>query len=211
VDYVLFYPTNRLGGALASMQPGQMVEYDYLAGQFAGNTSQVVAFYYAPPGCLRVLDPEIDPYNHLIPDDTLMREAAQISSTAPILTGEPDTRMPSIYHPEPEHGWCYYFEQADLAGQRGDWTRVVNLGNTAFALDDYPNDPLERFVFIEGYAHVGEWKKAIEYSQVSYKVSKDVVGPSLCRLWERIDRKAPASPEKEEFISQAKTMFACNP
>jgi hypothetical protein len=211
VDYVLFYPTNRLGGALTSMEPGQEVKYDYLAGQFEGNTSQVVAFYYAPPGCLRLLDPEIDPYNHLIPDDSLMREAAVISSSAPILGDEPNSRMPEIYGPEPEHNWCYYFEQADLARQSGDWQQVAGLGDKAFQLDDYPNDPLERFVFVEGYAHVGQWGQALEYSQVSYKVSKEVVGPLVCRLWGRIDREVPASPEKDDFVTQAKTLFVCNP
>ena len=210
VDYVLFYPTNRLGGALASLKPGQPVKYDYLAGQFEGNTSKVVAFYYAPPGCLRLLDPEIDPYNRLIPDDTLLREAAHLSTTAPVLA-EQTARMPEIYGPEPAHNWCYYFERSELARQTGDWEKVVDLGEQAFALDDYPNDPLERFVFVEGYAHVGEWEKALDYAQVSYKVSKNYVGPLLCKLWDRIDREVPASPEKKDFVMQAKTLFVCNP
>jgi len=210
VDYVLFYPTNRLGGALTSLEPGQPVSYDYLAGQFEGNTSQVVVFYYAPPGCLRLLDPQIDPYNRLIPDDSLLREAAKLSTTMPILD-EPLARMPKIYAPEPAHNWCYHYEQADLARQLGDWEQVSALGDRAFKLDDYPNDPLERFVFIEGYAHIGEWERALEYSQVSYKVSKNYVGPLLCRLWDRISQEVPSSPEKDEFVAQAKTLFVCNP
>ena len=210
VDYVLFYPTNRLGGALTSLEPGQPISYDYLAGQFEGNTSQVVVFYYAPPGCLRLLDPQIDPYNRLIPDDSLLREAAKLSTTMPILD-EPLARMPKIYAPEPVHNWCYHYEQADLARQLGDWEQVVALGNQAFKLDDYPNDPLERFVFIEGYAHVGEWERALEYSQISYNVSKNYVGPLLCRLWDRISQEVPTSSEKDEFVAQAKTLFVCNP
>jgi len=210
VDYVFFYPTNRLGGALADLEPGLPVKYDYLAGQFDGNTLQVVAFYYAPPGCLRLLDPEIDPYNRLIPDDSLLRDAAQVSTTRVVLA-EPVARMPGIYAPEPLHNWCYHFELADLARQMRDWEQVAELGDKAFELDDYPNDPLERFVFIEGYAHVGEWKKALEYSQVSYKVSKNYVGPLLCRLWDRIDREVSVSSEKAVYVIQTKTLFGCNP
>ena len=210
VDYVLFYPTNRLGGAMADLEPDLPVKYDYLAGQFEGNTSQVVAFYYAPPGCLRLLDPEIDPYNRLIPDDTLLRDAAHLSTTMPVLS-QSVARMPEIYAPEPPQNWCYYFERADLMRQMGDWEQVAGLGDKAFKLDDYPNDPLERFVFIEGYAHVGEWEKALEYAQVSYKVSKNYVGPLLCRLLERIEREVPASLEKAEFVIQSKTLFGCNP
>jgi len=210
VDYVLFYPTNRLGGALANLEPDQPVKYDYLAGQFEGNTAQVVAFYYAPPGCLRTLDPEIDPYNHLILDESLLREAAHLSSVEPILN-ESIARMPGVYYPEPAQNWCYYFEQADLARQLEDWEGVAGLGDKAFNLDDYPNDPLERFVFVEGYAHTGQWEKALEYAGVSYSVSKSYVGPLLCRLWERIDREVPPSPDKDEYIIKAKTLFVCNP
>ena len=210
VDYVLFYPTNRLGGALPSLEPGIPIKYDYLAGQFEGSTSQVVAFYYAPPGCLRLLDPEIDPYNRLIPDDSLMREAAHLSNSTFVLSKQ-KALMPGIYHPEPGHNWCYHFEQADLARQMDDWEKVVEIGDRAFKLDDYPNDPLERFVFIEGYAHVGEWEKALEYSEISYKVSKNVVSPLLCKLWERIGNEVSVSPEKDEFVTQAKTLFVCNP
>jgi len=210
VDYVLFYPTNRLDGALEELEPGLPVKYDYLAAQFEGHTSQVVTFYYAPPGCLRVLDPDIDPYNRLIPDDSLLRDAAKLSITTPIID-ESIARMPEIFSPEPAHQWCYYFEQADLARQMMSWEQVANLGDKAFKLDDYPNDPLERFVFVEGYAHVGEWEKAQKYAQVSYKVSKNYVGPLLCRLWERIDREVPESSEKDEFVIQAKTAFVCNP
>ena len=211
LDYLLYYPKNRLDGSLPGFEPGLPVRYDdFLVGYFEGSTSQVVVFYYSPPGCLRLLDPEIDPSNRLIPADTLLREVARLSSTKLILD-KSSAQMPDIYNPEPEHSWCYYFEKADLARQLGGWKQIVELGDQAFNLDDYPNDPLERFVFVEGYAHVGKWEKAIEYSQVSYKVSKNFVGPLLCRLWERIDREVPASPEKNDFVIQAKTLFVCNP
>jgi hypothetical protein len=119
--------------------------------------------------------------------------------------------MPNIYAPKPSQNWCYYFEQADLARQMRNWEQVADLGDKAFKLDDYPNDPLERFIFVEGYAHAGQWQKALEYSQVSYKVSKNYVGPLLCRLWDRIDREVSVSTEKAEFVIQAKTLFGCNP
>jgi len=105
--------------------------------------------------------------------------------------------MPEIYYPEPVHAWCYYFEKADLARQLKDWNQVVKLGDVAFALDDYPNDPVERFVFIEGYAHDGQWDKAMELSIVSYKVSKDYVGPLLCKLWNRLNGMCLKALEKQ--------------
>jgi len=207
VDYVLFYPTNRESLSLTTNTP---VNYDFLAGKFEGNTSQAVAFYYSPPGCLRLLDPEIDVENRLIPDDSFMRDAALLSSTAPILS-ESTARMPEAYNPEPAHGWCYYFQKADLARQMGDWETVTQLGDVAFTLNDYPNDPIERFVFIEGYAHMAEWEKAMELSMDSYAVSKKIVGPLLCKLWDRIAREMDSTPEQNVTLDVVQTQLECSP
>lgn len=210
INYVLFFPTSRVSGSLPGLQPGLPITYNYLISEFAGNTSQVVSFYYHPPGCLRVLDPEIDPQNRLIPETSLMREAALLSSTTWILP-EAKARMPEIYYPEPVHAWCYYFEQADLARQLKDWSRIATLGEVAFNLNDHPNDPVERFVFIEGYAHTGDWSKVIELSLTSYKVSPSYVGPLLCRLLTRIDLETSASNNKQSSLNELRSKFNCLP
>ena len=119
--------------------------------------------------------------------------------------------MPAVYGTEPARGWCYYFQKADLARQLGDWEQVVKLGNSAFALNDYPNDPIERFVFIEGYAHVGDWGKAVELSQVSYKISKDFVRPPLCKLWDRIARETESTSEQNVTLDLVRNKFECLP
>jgi hypothetical protein len=210
MDYVLFYPTSRSKGTLQLLEPGQTVTYDYISEVFNGNTSQTLVFYYQPPGCLRLLDPEIDINNRMIPDATLLRESASLSSPAWILSNQIG-RMPDIYGPEPTHGWCYYFEQADLAGQVGDWERVARLGDDAFSLTDYPNDPMERFVFIEGYAHIGDWDRAKELAFQSYKVSPNYVGPLLCKLMNRIDQELPDGNVKESSLNDLNTKFSCLP
>jgi hypothetical protein len=210
IDYLLFYPTNRLGSSLPELEAGVPVNYDYLAGKFSGNTSQTVVFYYAPPRCLRLLDPEIDSINRLLPEETMLRNASTISSTAAILN-ESTSKMPEIYGPEPAHGWCYYFQKADLARQNDDWDSVTRLGDVAFSLDDYPNDPVERFVFIEGYAHAGNWEKAVEYSMTSYKVSKNYVGPILCKLWERIERETESTLEQMAALAEIRNKVECSP
>ncbi len=210
IPYLLFYPTNRLDGALSALTPGLDVKYDYLAGRFMGSTSQVVSFYFLPPACLRVLDPEIDGENHFSPDQYLMREGAALSSTEWILP-EDAASMPKVYGPEPTRGWCYYFERADLARQMEDWEQVVAIAQTAFALDDYPNDPTERFVYIEGYAHIDDWANAVNYSVQSHRVSPGYVDPMLCRLWERIEVETPDSAEKAAALEEVKTKFSCLP
>ena len=139
-----------------------------------------------------------------------MREAALLSNAGQILNSS-DAMMPPMYGPEPVHGWCYYYEKADLARQFGDWETVTRLGDEAFALDDYPNNPLERFVFIEGYAHREDWDRALKLSRESYKVSKEYVGLPLCLLWQRIETETAPGLERDEAISEARKAFACNP
>ena len=209
MNHIMYWPSVRLGLAFPAFEPDLPIEQNYLVTYFYGNTSRMLVADFEPPGCFRVLDPEIESENRFLPP--LMREAAPLSNLE-MINPAPTGAVPvSFYLPEPAHTWCYYFERADLARQRGDWEEVASLGDQAFKLDDYPNDPLERFVFVEGYAHVGQWEKAMEYAQVSYKVSKNYVGPPLCKLWERIEREVPDSPEKGEVVIQAKTLFVCNP
>lgn len=210
MDYVLFYPTSRTGGTLQGLFPNQSITYDFISEVFTGNTSQTLVFYYSPPGCLRLLDPQFDSEDHLISDISMMRSAALLSSSAWI-TATNSSRMPAIYGPEPAHGWCYYFEQAGLAAQEENWPRVAALGERAFALNDYPNDPVERFVFIEGYANQGSWPRAESLALQSYKVSPHYVGPLLCKLLDRIDRETPPGNVKESSLNDLRTKFSCLP
>ena len=210
INYLLFYPTNRLDHSLPALQKDIPIQYDYIAGRFNGNTSQVVAFYYDPPACLRLLEPEIDTNNRFILEDSYMREASALSDPEQILASS-SAIMPNIFHPEPAYGWCYYFEKADLARQFGKWEEVAELGDTALKLNDHPNNPVERFVFIEGYAHMGNWDRALKLSKESYQVSKDYVGPLLCQLWKRIETETTSglSERRSEVLSQVQNMFAC--
>ena len=209
MDHILYFISVRLNRGLPDLKPGLPIEQNYLARTFHGNTSQLVVIDFSPPGCLRVLDPQIDSDNRLLVP--LLRDAAVLSNTA-MIHAENSASMPeSLFAPEPDHGWCYYFEKADLARQFGDWEEVVRLGDMAFALEnDSPNDPVERFVFIEGSAHMGDWQRAVELSRASYKVSKDYVGPLLCRLWERIKAESTGSAERSEALSDVASTFACN-
>lgn len=209
--YLLAYPEQRLGQNLAALEPGLPVEVDYLAAQFSGSTSQVVALVYQPPACLRVLDPGVDYDNKMLSAE--MQAASLLSSTHWIgVEGLPAIqRLPtSLYGAEPPHTWCYYFTQAELARQQADWSSVAALGDTAFALGDYPNDPAERLVFIEGYAHTGNWSRAQEISTQTQAITP-MMEPVLCRLWSRIAAQTPAGPAKEAALAAVFAALPCPP
>ena len=209
LDYIFFYPSIRLETALKNLEAGMPVEKDYLAATFKGSTDQLVALVYSPPGCLRVLDPELDPLNQMLP--LLIRQAAGLSKVGLI---QPDSTqaavpMPGIFGSEPPHGWCYYFEKADLARQQGDWELVAELGNAAFSQGDYPNDPTERLVFIEGYARTGQWQKAQQQTQEAASITP-LLHPVLCRLWERIGRDT-GSDVPDGMLEEIRQGLECAP
>ena len=74
----------------------------------------------------------------------------------------------------------------------GDWGLVADLGDTAFTQGDYPNDPTERLVFIEGYARTGQWDNARQQTQEAVAITP-LLQPVLCRLWERIGQDTATS------------------
>ena len=208
MDHILYFASVRINRGLPDLELGQAIEQNYLARTFFGNTSQMVVIDFSPPGCLRVLDPQIDSENRLL--EPILRDAALLSNMSMIRTDDRAGMPEALFTSEPLHGWCYYFEKAELARQFGDWEEVAALGDIAFKLNDSPNDPVERFVFIEGYANVGDWQRAVELSKVSYRVSKDFVGPLLCRLWGRIEMETAEISERNEALAEIQSLLACN-
>ncbi len=209
--YHLFYPAVRLGSpSLPALQPGLPVGVDFLAAVFNSSTDRVVVLYFQPPACLRVVDGEIEQDNLFLP--ALIRQAAtSLSSTRWIAAqpGQPARPPAFLYGSEPPHGWCYYYQKADLARQQGDWQQAALLGDEAFALGDYPNDPAERMPFIEAYAHTGRWQDALEQTRLAADISP-AMQPVLCRLWQRIDRQTEAGAQKSQAITQVSDWLNCD-
>lgn len=208
MDYILYFASVRTEPNRAldeGLKPDVPFKQYYLSAWFYGNTSQMILLNFDPPNCLRVLDPEIDGDNRLLPP--LMRDGAFLSKPELIQTQNPVTLPEQFYNPELPHGWCYYFEKAELARQLGDWEGVIKLGRQARARDGLPNDPMERFVFIEAYAHTGDWPNARTTTKEAYKISPEYTRAPLCRLWARIEREVGSSAE----VTGAMADLGCDP
>lgn len=82
-----------------------------------------------------------------------IREIGSFSEIEHILVDEtPHTPPIIVFGVEPSHDWCYYYQKADLARQRGDWDEVLQLGEEAFAKKLAPNDLIEWMPFLQAYA-----------------------------------------------------------
>ena len=74
MPYLLNYTESRLGHSLASLEPGTPINHNFRIYTFTGSTNQMVLFYYAPPGCVHIVDPDLDGSNPLLP--MVLREYA---------------------------------------------------------------------------------------------------------------------------------------
>jgi hypothetical protein len=85
MNYMLYYPSlrSKTEELVSQQPPNQPIQRDYLATTFYGSTGQVVTLIYDPPGCVRVLDPEIEPYNWMVP--LYLRSTLTLASLEPIL------------------------------------------------------------------------------------------------------------------------------
>ena len=202
---MLYFASIRVGKTLPSVEPGLPHQLYYIGPTFYGNTDNILVVNFEPPGCFRVIDPEVEVENKLLPP--AVRDVAQHSNQSVILF-EKQNQLPRQFYRGAESDWCGYFAQAELARQKQDWEEVIRIADLAFALNDTPNDPVERFVYIEGYSHAGEWEKAVELSRASYKVSRNYVGPLLCNLWNRIERETEADPA---VLADVQNEFGCSP
>jgi hypothetical protein len=202
IPYLINFTKARLGKSLPSLERGTKLSSSYRIFNFQGSTDQLILFYHNPPGCVHLADPDLDIYNPLIQKD--IRKAAALSRLD--LINNEEKKNPVFFIKNgPESSWCYYYQKASLAVQNRDWIEAARLGDIAFTLNDYPNDASERLPFIEAYAMVGKWQKAIDLSNLTIQIS-DLYKPIVCKLWERINQNSMDNTNsifhnKSEFLS----------
>ena len=207
IPYMFNYTSARLGKSLRSLDPGTPIIHNYRTYTFSGSTDRMIIFYHQPPGCLHIADPELDVENPLIPVE--IRSAIPRSNTD--LISMVQTRdTPFFLDDSPKETWCYYFQKASLSAQYKNWEEVARLGDTAFALDDYPNDASERMPFIEGYAFNNELDKALALSRITHEIS-GLYDPMICRLWELIIEKLPGDKDISIVYSEINQIANCEP
>ena len=104
--------------------------------------------------CVQVINgsqPEISSFE----EERVMVIAPYSNTDLIDLTSADHTPPQVVFGPEPAHEWCYYYEKADLARQRGDWEEVIRLGNEAIKKRFGPQDDIEWMPFLQAYVRAG--------------------------------------------------------
>jgi len=105
--------------------------------------------------CVHVVN-ELQPEYSASESDSI-RVIGTYSEIDRVLVDEtPHTPPELVFGPEPARGWCYFYQFADLARQRGDWESITRLGNEAQANGLSPSDAIEWMPFLQAYSIMGD-------------------------------------------------------
>jgi hypothetical protein len=72
----------------------------------------------------------------------------------------------SLFQEEPKKGWCYYYEKASLAKQKGDWDTVLLLGDEVTTKGFAPGDLIEWMPFLEAWVRNDHQDKVRQISEI---------------------------------------------
>jgi len=210
IPYFLFYLPERVGTSILSqIAPDISLSGKRCYSIFQGNTSQSLIIDFQHPSCLKILIPDIDSQNPNI--HPLLREAVYLSERSLIqnsLSDEKSIPVTNIVGKEPSHGWCYYFEKADLAAQFREWSVIPLLFEEAQNQSFNPRDAREWFPFIEGYFYTGDYKQAINLSQNILEETKQY-HEMLCNLWDKMGDDIKSPTTEKNNIRLAKQALDC--
>lgn len=138
------------GGLETPLRRGNYLERDF------GNI--LLMIQSSANGCVRIINgsaPELTSYD----EDRLVLIAPFSKLENVITEGDSPVVPDNIFGKEPERGWCYYYQKADLARQRAEWELIPNLLKEALDKGYYPADALEWMPFFQAYAVQGNVEK----------------------------------------------------
>ncbi len=201
LPYALLYTEARLGGgAIPALNPHQEVNLPFRTVTFHGSTDAALVVLVPENGCLRVLDPALGDEETYEKESSFLTSAIPLSDPARILTASPTLQLPvPPFIPEPSPSWCYYYEQAELARQKGEWQKIMELESEA-ALQGYqPEDALEWLPFIEAQARMGDVNRAMDRSRLVLR-ELPRAKKGLCSVWTRVGAGVPERASAAEGL-----------
>jgi len=190
-QYWFFIGPRAKGNYFSAYQPGLPVEYTLRDVKYTGTTDDLLGISFAAGReCLRVLDPFYKEAPTRLGDDLggIERDMLPVSNTDRIL---PETSASSlrgdVFGSEPAHGWCYFYQKADLARQFQQWQEIPRLAAEAEEKGLRSKNGMEYLPFIEGFAQTGNAEKALETSLEANTLTYGMT-PALCSMWQRYAR-----------------------
>lgn len=206
--YWFFAMSENLNTDAASLTEGVELTAKKYASTFVGNSrdSLIIVFEPEKNQCLWILRPEDTAYRGL---SEQVKQAAQVSNLSRIQ--DKHETYPALYRaivPENPDSWCFHYQRADLSRQADDWEQVVFFWELAERGGYAPGHGFEYIPFIQGYAHLGNWKQALALTKQSNRVSANMK-TILCPVWEGLAKSTTPSPERDTTLGNAINLLGC--
>jgi len=215
LPYWFFSLSREYEHRMYALLDGSLLETSFRRFTFQSESSDSLIVYYQPgdADCLRFVTPRDSKDPDLA---SVVVQALPIIDLSRIQADPAQKHIPDtdIFGPEPEHGWCYLFQKADLARQYGNWQQISQLGDLAgdngYSLENsQSNTPQEWLPFIEGYAHVDRWGEAVEISSAAVAKEPKMTG-RICDLWNDIEAASPAA-SRPASVQDLLESLGCSP
>jgi hypothetical protein len=206
--YWFFRAGGMQGDLIPDFKPGYPIDYRYLNVVFAGSTSEsLIVSYNSGADCLKVARP-IDGRYVVYSSD--MSKQVKLSNLEQIITDpvHPLTPPAAIFGDEPRHTWCYYYQKADLARQKGDWMEVVNQWRSARENNFHPANLVEYIPFVEGLALIGDWEGAYQISKTA-GLDSEGMASTYCILWKDLINQTDETVERNDLHEKLQMDLEC--
>lgn len=208
VPYWFFSYSERLYKFPKDLLAGTALDDGLRNYSFRGDSRNSILLDFSPEQqrCLKLLSPR-DSQDKDVPGSILA--LLSISNFERIHTESLDNWTPptSIFGPEPEHTWCYYFERAELAVQEGDWAEVIVLMDEAKAHGYSPSDMKEYMPLLDAYLQTGDVQSALDLS-IRIKRISDKVDDRVCNAWVEAS-EISLTTEYSQALDKIKERYRC--
>jgi hypothetical protein len=155
--------------------------------------------------CLHIIDGRLPIYSEA--EASLMRQVGEYGQVDRIIpSGTAPVPPASIFGPEPEHGWCYYYQKASLARQTGDWQEIARLYDETLKLNLEVADKSEIIPFFEALVNLGRYDDAETLYHKQIKGNSEMRF-SVCTSLE----KDPGYPPEFSYDYQTIRELLCGP
>jgi hypothetical protein len=208
LPYYLYDLRLRSDQVISNLADGIPFHSEYGAYLFSGSSEDVLVVQFAFPWCLQILQPQ---YMRLYPNLPYYLDRSVKYSNPGVIesgTNTPAGLPDEVFISDPDPNWCFYYQQADLARQQGDWHKVAEIGDLAFLLDDPPKQPTEYLPYIQGYGNVGRWDRAADLTLEAIREDEHSQ-PILCLVWADLEGNTLDTIEKERGIARVMEQMKC--
>lgn len=197
-DDVIEYSTGRYPAG------GSVVTSSFRSITFKSDMHHALPVLFLSNRCLQVVDPvyQLQPGLPAQEQELFTVNHSGLILDSGLLVDE------NIYGKEPEHDWCYYFQKADLARVKQDWSEVMKIWDEAASRKLKAKFGVEYLPFIEASLHTGNPESAFELTLKANQTKE--MQPFLCAAWSRIINQLPATMERQSAMERINTELNCS-